>query len=444
MRIRCRDVSVVLMLCVCMLTSQALAQPVTDGNTSASPKTERVQLSELIEEALQKSPGLQAKKRAYDAARATVLAAALPDDPMVGVDVEGQSKLLRLTPRTDNEYMVSQTIPFPTTLWLRAQLAAREANMAFHAYKEEERQIIWHIEQPYYELRLARQVVGALDQIHALAQRLVTAARARYEANQGSQQDLLKAQIELSKVEIELFNWQAKVHLAEAHFSHILTRPLDTHYDIAEPSSSRAHLVTTQAELERLAVASRPELKALEAGIRRAKTHRWLALTNWLPDITGRIEARQFRGEDGVREKDTFIGVTVPVWSLLKDISGEWTSSARDVQAAEALYEEMKNEVWLAIHEAYAKVEAAEYALRRYETAILPNAKQQVEVALAAYQAGTADFLTLIDAQRTLKETQIAYYQMVADHELGLSNVRVAVGTELAAGDKTEGQRGNP
>ena len=413
-----------------LLLALLLGTPALAADQPSAVPAQTVQLSELIDEALRRSPGLQAKKRAYESARAKIIPAWLPEDPEAGVDVEGQSRLLRLTPRMDNEYMVMQTIPFPTKLFLRGRLALRDADMAYQQYKEEERQIVWHIEQPYYELLLARKTLAALDETQLLAQKLVAAARARYESNQGSQQDLLKAQIELAKLNIDIFNWQQKEHLAEAHFSHILNRPLETTYRIAEPPPS-TRLSSTMDELERRAVAARPELKVVETAMRRAKTNRMMAVTNWLPNITGRIEARQFRGEDSIRETDTFIGITVPVWSLLKGVSGDWKSAARDVQEAEALYTEMKNEVWLAIHEAYAKVQTSEYALRNYETAILPQAKQQVEVALAAYQAGKADFLSLIDAQRTLKETQVAYYQVAAEHELGRSNLRLAVGESL-------------
>lgn len=389
-------------------------------------------LERLIDETLRRSPALQAKKRAYEAARARAVVAWLPDDPMVGVDVEGQGRFFDFGSRMNNEYMLSQTIPFPTTLLLRAQVASREAQMAFRRYKEEERDVVWHVEQPFHELHLAQKTVAALEETRQLAQKLVSAAQARYESNQGSQQDLLKAQIEQAKVAVELFNWNEKAYIAQAHFSHLMDRPLDTRYLIAEdppgPMPTLSH-----AELEQLALRVRPELKALEIGIKQAKASRALAVTSWLPEITGRLEARQFRGERGTQEHDTFLGVTVPVWSLFKGVGGEWRAAGKEVQEAEALYIEMKNEVFLAIHEASSKVKAAANAVRAYETLMLPQAHQQVEVTLAAYEAGREDFLALVDAQRTLKDTQIAYYGVRADYELGLSDLRLAIGGPWAS-----------
>ena len=390
------------------------------------PSPEVVTLERLLNEALRSNPGLRAKRRAYEAARARVFSAWLPNDPEIGTDVEGQSQLFRFD-RTDNEYSIVQTVPFPTTLILKGQIAAKDAQIAYQQYKEEERKVLWHIEQPYYELFLAKRTRSALEETQGLAERLTHVVQARYESNQAGQQDLLKASIESSKIGIERYQWNEHVHLAQAHLSHVLDRPLETSYEIPEVARSPAPTFST-TDLEQLAIRVRPELKALELGIRRAKASRLLAATTWLPDLTGRIEARQFSGQGHVREYDTFLGITVPVWSLVKGIGGGWKGAGLEVQAAEASYAQMKNDVLLAIHEAYATMKTADNAVTTYEQSILPQAKQQAEVALASYEAGRSDLLSLIDAQRMLKDAQIAYYKFLANYELGLSDLRVAIG----------------
>ena len=412
-----------------LLPGAPIAHAASDSLNPQNPHVQDVTLDNLLAEALQNSPGLQAKKRAYEAARARVISAWLPDDPQIGADVEGQSSLFQFD-RTDNEYSIVQTVPFPTKLILRAQRAAKQAAMAYQDYKEKERDIMWHIEQPYYELLLAKKTAAALEEIQGLFMKLSKTVQARYESNRASQQDLLEAQIESSKVGIDLFQWQQKAHLAEAHLSHILNRPLDTSYTVPEEPIPTAPTLS-RSDLESLAAKVRPELKALEMGIRRAKTNRLLAQTNWLPDLTGHIEVRQFSGEGNIREYDTFLGITVPVWSLLKGVGGEWKGAEREVQEAEATYTEMKNEVLLAVHEAYSKVQVAQRAIETYKDVILPQAKQQVEVAFASYEAGRTDLLPLIDAQRTLEDTEIAYARMQADYERGLSDLRLAVGGNL-------------
>ena len=109
------------------------------------PKPEPITLESLIQQVMQKSPDVQAKKRAYEAARARVIAAWLPEDPAFGVDVEGQPHPFQFGDRTNLEYMASQTIPFPTTLILRGQVALRDAQIAHARYQEAIRNAIWHL-----------------------------------------------------------------------------------------------------------------------------------------------------------------------------------------------------------------------------------------------------------------------------------------------------------
>lgn len=411
------------------LAAAALLVHTTAGAAEAPPP-EPVTLHSLIEQVAQRSPEALGRRRAYEAARARVIAAWLPDDPEAGVDAEGQPGAFRISDRSNLEYMVAQTIPFPTTLVLRGQVALRDAQIAHARYQEAVRDAAWHLEQPYYELYLATKSLATLEELRSLLEKVSSAVQARYETNRTSQQDLLKARIELSKLDVEAFQVRQNARLAEAHLSHVLNRPLHTAYRLPE-APVRQPFEWSLAELERRAVDRRPELQASALGIRRAKTSRLLQQTGWLPAVTLRYETRRFENGAMPDEHDTFVGVTLPVWSLLKGASGEWVAAHRDVQEAEAAYLQMKNEVLLAVHEAFAKAAAADHALTVYEEVMLPQAKQQVEVALASYEAGRADFLELIDAQRMLKDVQLAYYKATADYETGLAGLRFAVGDDL-------------
>lgn len=389
----------------------------------------------LIQEALIKSPAVQSKKAQYEALRSKVIKAWLPEDPMVGVDVEGQPDLFKTGERMNYEYMVLQSIPFPTKLILSGVIASKEADMAYQMYKEEERAVAWRIEQPSYQLFLSKRTLLALKENKQLLDQLSGVVRSRYEANKTDQSDYLKVRIELDQILIEIFDWQQKSHIAGAAVSRQLNKPLDTAYPVKE-QLKRAPLSLRLPELEKIALEKRPELKSFEVGVERAQASRLLSQTEWLPDITGRIEARKFNGEDDIREYDNFIGFSVPVWSLLKGIGGGWVSAQKEVNATQALYVDMKNETLFRVHEAYAKFQSAENALNIYESSILPTAKQQVDIATSSYEAGRTDILNLIDAQRTLKNTQIGYYKAMSDYEMALSDLRLAVGDNL----KNEGE----
>jgi cobalt-zinc-cadmium efflux system outer membrane protein len=395
-----------------------------------TPAPSIVDLETLTTRAIQKSPSIQAKKAEYEALKAKVMVSWLPPDPEAGVDVEGQPDLFKFGERMDNQYMLSQTIPFPTKLVLRGALAAKEADIAYQKYQEEVRETVWHIEQPYYELVMLTSTIQALQENQSLLEQLERSARTRYESGQAPQSDVLKSQIELNKNAIELFNTKEKKHLAQAHLAHILNEPLMNAYE-AGPARQRPVFSYTLEDLEKTALEKRSELKALRIGVEKSKVRRLAAQTEWFPDITLRYEGRKFKGEDDIRENDTFLGVTVPVWSLLQGIGGGWRSAGEDVRVAEAIYQEMKNETLLKVHEAYSKLKSAGHALDLYENSILPQSKQQADVALSSYEAGKVDFLTLVDAQKTLRESRIASYEYFVQYETALAELRLAVGDDL-------------
>src|SRR3989338_2232478 len=106
--------------------------------TSGLFAEEALSIRTLIQEALLKSPAIQSRKAQYEALRSKVIKAWLPEDPMVGVDVEGQPDLFKTGGRMNTEYMVSQTISFPTKLFLDGMIASQEDDMAYQMYKEEE------------------------------------------------------------------------------------------------------------------------------------------------------------------------------------------------------------------------------------------------------------------------------------------------------------------
>lgn len=390
---------------------------------------------ELARQAVERNPAVRAARARYEAARSRISSAWLPEDPMVGIDVEGQEDLFDRSSRSNYEYMVSQTIPFPTKLLLRGVVAAREADAAYQAYKQQELEAVWRVEKPVYRLALARRTADALRETQALVEQLAGVVKSRYESNKARQSDYLKIQIEQEQIEIERFDWEQRVLIASAEISRQLDRPLGETYEPASPGPRRP-LAWSLAELEAKTLAGRPELKSLEALIARARAERAHAQTEWLPDLTGRIEMMQERGDDAVSRYDNFIGVSVPVWSLLKGVSGGWEAARRDVEEAEAAYADMRSEALLRVHDAHARHRSAEYALATYESLILPQTRSQVDIALSAYEAGTADILDLLDAERTYKNTQIAYYRALTDWEEALSDLRLAVGDPLDDGGK--------
>jgi outer membrane protein TolC len=371
-------------------------------------------LKDLVAEAISKSPSIKARKGEYEAARSRVLAAWLPDDPEFGIDVEGQPEIFQFDERTDTEYSLTQSIPFPTKLILRGVIASKEAGILYGRYKEEEARAVRTIAELYFDLFLFRKTLESLEGEEAIFDQMLRASQGRYEGG-ARQEDLLRIEIERKRGEIEIFRLKENARVFEERLSLALGRPLATSYLLKEPQKSKNSPYSREA-MDEIALKNRAELKAMEKGLERASAQAALDRTDWLPDVTLRYEGREPRGGT-ISEHDTFIGLSVPIFSLLKGISGTWRAAGAEEKVAKLLYEDAKKETLLRSHELYAKIKSSEYALGLYENSILSAARQQVDASLASYQAGKGSFLNLIDSLRTERQAKADYYRHLADAE---------------------------
>jgi outer membrane protein TolC len=117
-----------------------------------------------------------------------------------------------------------------------------------------------------------------------------------------------------------------------------------------------------------------------------------------------------------------------------------WTIGKHDYEIAEALAERqaakanltaMKNMVLFEIRDMSIKVEAARRSISIYRDGLLPQAEQSFQAAVAAYQTGGVNFMTLLDAQRTIRDVRMGYYKALVDYEQSRAELERAVGKEL-------------
>jgi outer membrane protein, heavy metal efflux system len=385
-------------------------------NAEAQESGETLTLETLVKSSLPKDPDLLAAKKKYESAKAKAVFSWLPDDPEAGVDYEGQSDFLDIDSWTNKEYSVSQDIPFPTKMILRAVQASQEASALYEEYRSEENQAIAAISSPYFELLVLRKKIETLEANSGVLDQMLRASHSRYGADESGREDLLRLDIEKKRMDIELFKARQNESVVQAKISILVKNPLETSYVISEPSKRKA---TAQdlPSLEKLALENRPELLAIKNVLGRTKTESLQAQTEWLPDLTLRYEGREFRGSGDITEHDSFIGFKVPAWSLLKGIGGSWRSAALEVRSAEHLYESAMNETLIRLRAAWAQLKSAEYALEQYDAALLSSSRQYMDASLISYESGRKSFLNLLDSQRTDFDIRVDYYRHWVDYE---------------------------
>ncbi len=391
-------------------------------------------LKELLREALARNPELQGARARWEAAKFRISQARSLEDPMIGADVEGIPRgTADIGKYMDIEYMISQTIPFPGKLSLKGKMAEQEAKSIYENTRATEQQLLSEVKSAFEQLYLVERSMEVFEHHKDIVEQFSKSAEARYTTGAGTQQDLLKANLELSKMANEVLTLRQEREIAVALLNRLLNRPVYSPLEITVEGAENPAVLDWQT-IEKRTLSHRPDLLAAESELHKSKSSASLAKLGYLPDFFTRVEARQYDGESRIREYDTFLGVTLPVWF--------WGKQRAEVKEKEAMVSESegamtatKNRVLFEAKEAFVRAEAKERLVRLYQTAVLPQSEEALRASRTGYETNRVDFLNLLDTDRTLRDFELEYYKAVADYHVALADLERAVGAPLEGGD---------
>jgi outer membrane protein TolC len=326
-------------------------------------------------------------------------------------------------------FSVTQDIPFPTKLYLRAKIASKLAKMAYENYKAKERDIIARVKSAYSELALIYKTIEINKENKDVLDQLSKTATTRYGAGQGTQADALKAQVELARVDNELIMLEQKRITAQAKLNVLLNR--DPRSDLGVPLAEPAiKFNRTLDDFYRLTLDNNPELKAYRYAIDRGKAAYDLSLNEYLPDFTVRFRQMVNKGRAENGAWAGMVGVTIPLWFFEKQSFGV-KEMRSDLAMVKAEYKGKENSILFEVNDAYARAVANKKLIELYETAFIPQAQEAVNVAMKGYESGKSDFLTFLDSQRMSINFKLDHYQAILDLRIALADLERAVGSDV-------------
>src|SRR5438132_2912461 len=398
----------------------------------ATPSAVPLRVDAVVTEALKQNPEIEAARQRWRAAQERVPQARALDDPEFKIELFNTPENLDVTRTGNTIFGLSQRFPFPGKLSLREGMAVKEAEMAASLLRSKEREIASQVKSAYYEVFLAHKAIEIHHQQTDILKDFFAIANARFRAGKGTQVDVLKSAVELSKLENELPVLEQQRETAKAKLNLLLSRapqsPLGEPVEPIGPTEPGKRLVFE--ELQQMAVQNRPELRAVDLEIARSRTATALAQKQYYPDFNVMVERCQnFGARDGFGGMVT-MSLPFSFWTKPKYDAGVREAAANQ-DAAKAAYEALKNQVLFEIKDLLAKIEAAEKLFTLYRTTVIPQAQHTLESARAGYQAGKTEFLALLDAQRAIKDFQLDYYRSLTAFEQRRAELERAVGLEL-------------
>lgn len=392
-----------------------------------------LRLEAVLDLARQRNPRLAAARSVAEAAGAREAAASLPPDPSFQFGVMNFSLPGFRTDMPNSmapSLQLMQMLPFPGKLGLSGRIAGQSTAMAEADAAESWWEVRSRVAMAFYELYRADRSIDVMRETLVLLQDFGQIAAAMYAAGEGRQSDVLRANVEIARMDAEIRRMEAMRQAAAARLNGLLDRPSDTRLPSPVLPALPAEL-PTPATLVAWAESDRPMLERGRLGVEQAGTRRDLARKQLWPDFAIGVQYGQRSGDMGAeRMGSAMVGFSLPIFASRRQLRMRDEAEAME-RMARAELADMRSQVEARIGELLADLERDRTLVRLYRAEVLPQARANVESAFSSYRVGTVDFMTLVDARMTVNRYEQELYALLSDYGQALAELEMTLGREL-------------
>lgn len=390
---------------------------------------EELPLEKLIAEVQGRNPSLQAALAAWAAAAERSPQAVALDDPVLQTMFAPPTFASSSSVQSSYTLGVAQRIPWNGKRELRGQIAEWEAAALSWSTAEVQLRLSVVTRMSYFNYYLAQREAELTERNISVVQDFRSTAKAKYEANLVSQQDLSLADLELAKLQQQRFELQQSRSIAVARINTLLHRRPDMALPAPPPRLVIGEDRLEATVLQDLALQQRPELSALAAKIQAEQNAVLLACKEYCPDFEfmGRYDAFW---TDQVQRPQVGMNMNVPLNHRRR--SAAVREAQFRVSKLTAEYDQQRDSIAEEVQVALSRVEANQRIAKLFEDQTLPAAEANLETARAGYEAGSLDFLRLMDARKQFIEQQIGYQRTLTEYHRNLAELERAVGKPIS------------
>jgi cobalt-zinc-cadmium efflux system outer membrane protein len=376
---------------------------------------------------LERNVEIQAARFRVDRARAEQIAARLRPNPVVTVTMENFSVSGDIP--FDRIYEVgatyTETIETGGKRKLRQSVAGLTLTVAEAQFSDVLRQKTGELQRSFYEALLAQQIVGVERSNRDTIDQVVRLNTARFENGAIAEGELLKVRLEHVRAD-SVFR-QAELAQARAMI-HLLEKLEEPDLDIRALAGSFEAPLKMDLSLPLLrerAFANRPDLKAARSEIDLAQERVSLERAKGKPDLS------PFVGYKRVGPNNTLtFGVTIPLAVRNRNEGGVARASG-DEKVGRGEIEVVRNRVAVDVELAFRTYEASRSQVALFRDRLIGGADEAQTIALAAYEEGATELLSLLEAQRTRLEIQKEYLQKQFEYRASILDLELAIGERI-------------
>jgi outer membrane protein TolC len=395
------------------------------------PPAPPVPLARLVEEAQQNNPEIQAATHSAQAAgHAARQAGALPDTQIMVQHLSvGSPRPFAGYTNSDFAYIglgASQELPWPGKRALRAQVAGAQADAMRTQSGAVSRMVVEQVKMTYFKLAYLQATLDVLQRDDKLLGEMEQIAESRYRVGQGNQQEVLKAQLQHTRILQEINLHHREQGQLQAQIKQLLARAQDSPDVVTEPLRERS-LPQSASELLQQAQQNNPEINAREQLVKRADLQTELARKEFRPDF-----GLQYLYQNTDRKfRDYYMltfTVTLPNRGRRRAELAEATEN-RQSATAELNAEVQRRQA--EVQDQYVMAKTSAEQLRIFREGLMPQSEATLRAAMAAYQANRQDFETLLSSFRDALDFEEQYQKELSEHESALARLESLTGVTL-------------
>jgi len=412
-------------------TTQEAAPEQKSTTTMQRPAGSPVTLGELIREVEQRNPDIAAAQLGYQAATHVAgQVSAFPDTQvMVQHFAVGSPRPFAGYSNSEFAYIglgASQEIPYPGKRGLRAQAASQEAEARRFQADSSRRSVVDQLKGIYFRLAYLQETLGVLERNDEVLRDVQKITESRYSVGQGNQQEVLKAQLQHTKILQEIAMHHREVGQMQAQLKQLLNRVQDSPNIQTVPLTLRS-IPYTASQLMELVKQQNPDIKAQQQMVKQSESQVELSRKEFRPDFNVQYMWQHTNGDTRDYYMATF-GINLPNRGRRK---AELAQAEANREQAKRMLEGEQQRRLAEVQDQFVAAETSAEQLKIYKEGLIPQSEATLRSAQAAYQSGKQDFETLLNSFLDVLGLQIEYQRELADHETALARLEALTGVDL-------------
>ena len=418
-----------------ILTSLLFLSAASRARAQEAPlPNQPVRLADLLVEAEQNNPQIQAARHGWRSAQqVSTQVSTLPDPQFVFQHLSvGSPRPFAGYTNSDFAYVgigISQDLPYPGKLRLRGEIAKKDADVSQQRYETVRRAMLAEVKMAYFQLSYLAKRQTILEGNGQVLQGVEQAAEAKYRSGMGNQQDVLQAQLEQTKLLREITTTQLESGKLQAEIKQLLNRAQSSP-DIETTETSETLAAYTYDQLLAAATANNPEIAGAQKLVEKQRLQVDLAKKDFYPDFNfqymwQRTDPTQFRAYYVAT-----LGVRFPIYRGRRQ-QPELAQAEAEQSRAKSEYETQTQQIAFQLRQQLLAAEKSAELLKIYSGGLVPQARAELQAGMAAYQSNRQDFQALLASFLDVLKFDEEYWQTLSEHETALAKIEELTGMSL-------------